>query len=204
MNSYSINQYRNYHIGNFDGINFSKFYSGNESWLREPESIVKYISTNLPEDIDTIVNFGCASGRDFIPFSDINCVGFDIAPVNVINWVCDTTNLTYFQCSIEDFIDNKNLFDLHIDWNTSLVYTSGALMYVDHTTQNKFIDVLFSLNCKNMIFQEYVKIINNKHNFLKLNENYDNIFRKQLFRPTEYNQPICHIYLESGEKDVQV
>jgi hypothetical protein len=98
MKTYSLNKYPNYQYGE-GNLNFSHYYEGSRDWLHQYEPLLDYIKENLLPNIDTIMVFGCASGRDFIPFQDdFSCIGFDIAPYEQINWVCKTDNLTYIEC----------------------------------------------------------------------------------------------------------
>jgi hypothetical protein len=125
-----------------------------------PEPILIDLKSKIPSYVDTIINLGCSNGRDFIPFQDdYNCIGFDLAPLGYIDWVCKTKNLTYYQCSIEDYMNNVITTHLQVhmrkDLSTSLVYTQGALCYVSPNNQEKFISHLLDNNCKNMIFHEY-------------------------------------------------
>lgn len=195
MQSVSIAHYINYQVGRFDNLNFKRYHDGNEDWLQKSEAVTEHISKILPEHIDTVLIFGCSSGRDFIPFQNrYKCLGIDIAPVDAIKWVCDTTNLTYVECSIEDFIVNIDIFQL--DWNNTFVYASGTLMYVTPETQNELIDLLLQKGCSNMLFQEYEPGNSGAHPYLSLNEINLARFKKKLFRETHYHQPMAHILME--------
>lgn len=157
----------NYNFDSFFNHYFKHDPDGSEpAWPegQHPEIIISKIKPLMPPHIDTIINFGCANGRDFIPFhDDYNCVGFDLAPLDHIDWVCKTKNLTYYQCSIEDLMGHTpdrskfppDLRDLLQDLSTSLVYTNGTLMYVSPLNQDKFISYLLENGCRNMVFQEY-------------------------------------------------
>lgn len=193
MKHFSINSYPNYSSG-AAGIDFSSYYtphSGNQ----QPEIIMNKLKTSIPNHINTIINFGCASGRDFIPFQDShNCIGFDIAPFEAIIWVCETNNLTYYECSIEDFLLNIDTFN--IDWINTLIYTQGTLMYASHEDQNKFIEILLKKECKNIILQEYEPGNSGPHPYLNLNEKNLKLFKKKMFRDTYEGNPTAHILLE--------
>lgn len=146
-----------YEISSF----FDKYYSAPDKLLRSYEPLLGDIKTQLPEYIDTVVIFGCASGRDFTPFQDnYKCIGFDLQKNDGMRWVCDTTNLTYCEYSIEDFMDNQLELTskLELNWETSLVYTQGTLMYLKTSeVQNNFIDLIANNGCKNMVFHEYTE-----------------------------------------------
>ena len=65
MKNHSINKYPNYQYGDA-GINFTSYFTphvGNQT----PEKVLEYIKPTLSNDVKTIINLGCASGRDFIP-----------------------------------------------------------------------------------------------------------------------------------------
>lgn len=195
MQSISVASYPNYQVGRFDNLNFKKYHDGNEAWLHKPEAATEHISKILPSHIDTVLIFGCSSGRDFIPFQSTHkCLGLDIAPVGAIKWVCDTTNLTYVECSIEDFITNIDIFQL--DWHNTFVYASGTLMYATPEVQNQLVDVLLEKGCNNMLFQEYEPGNSGVHPCLDFNEVNLAKFKKKLFRETHYHQPMAHILME--------
>jgi len=146
-----------------------------------PEKILLEYKHTLPNYINTIINFGCSNGRDFIPFQDeYNCVGFDLAPLNYIDWVCKTDNLIYYQCSIEDYLDNFNHSDL--DLHDSLIYTQGTLMYLNSHYQDKFIEHVLSHNCKNMIFHEYPPTYDGPHTKFNPSQKYLSLFEQKIFR----------------------
>lgn len=192
MKHYSINKYPNYASG-AAGINFTSYYtphSGNQI----PEKVIEYLKENISPNITTIINFGCASGRDFIPFQDTHeCIGFDIAPSEEIVWVCKIDKLIYYECSVEDFLLNINNFK--INWNKSLVYTQGTLMYVSHENQNIFVETLLEKGCKNIVLQEYEPGNSGPHPYLNLNNKNISIFEKRMFRDKHEGNPTAHLYL---------
>ena len=122
----------------------------------EPEPIIAYIKNNLPDYVDTIINIGCSNGRDFIPFEDdYKLIGLDLAAPDVMEFSpkLNTDNLTYYQCSIEDYLYEFNHDDL--DLSKALVYTSGVLLYTPQSVQIEVVNHLIKSGCKNMVFQEY-------------------------------------------------
>jgi hypothetical protein len=194
MKSYIINNYPNYQYGE-GGLNFSHYYDGSRDWLHQHEPLLDYIKEKLQPNINTVVIFGCASGRDFLPFQDnFTCVGFDIAPQEQINWVCKTDNLIYLQCSIEDFVDNIDIFE--IKWDDVLVYSHGSMMYASHSYQNKFIEILLEKGCENIVMQEY-EPHNSGHNpYLNLNKKNLQLFEKKMFKDSYEGQPTAHILIK--------
>jgi len=171
--------YKNYTYSSF----FEHYYKTdpNNPIGSTPEQILIEYKPLLPTYIDTIINFGCSNGRDFIPFQDeYNCIGFDLAPLNYIDWVCKTTNLTYYQCSIEDYLLEFNHTDR--DLSNILVYTQGTLMYLHPDNQNRFIQHLLDHNCKNMIFHEYPPEYKGPHTNFNPDKKYLDLFEKKNFR----------------------
>lgn len=154
-----------------------------------PEPITYSIKPFIPEYITSIINFGCANGRDFIPFqNDYHLIGFDLVPGDYIEWVCDTTNLMYYQCSMEDYLeDNIDVEDL----STSLVYTNASLFYLKNK-QESFISYLLDKGCKNMVFQEY-KDPECKHGYFQPGK-HKNLFKEKHFQRTDLTG---FIYLDS-------
>ncbi len=124
-----------------------------ESWLET--HVLPYIS----QRIKTVIDFGCANGRNFQPFKDYECVGFDMYQPEEINYSWD---FKYYVSSIEDFISVNELYP--IKWEESLVMSHGTLMYCANShIQNKFIKILRDKGCKNFVFHEYTsnKLIEN-------------------------------------------
>jgi len=175
---------KNIKLGDYSqAMTWQKYHSVSEDWLRIPEIAAVEMSKIIPSYIKNILNFGCSSGRDFIPFQGrgLDFHGFDICPDNVINWICDTERLTYYCCNIQDFpIYHGKSID--IDLSKSFVYTSGTMMYVDTTNQNKFIDYLIEHGCKNMCFQEYAPPKAYENGSLYLNEKNLLLFTKKEYR----------------------
>lgn len=144
-----------------------------------PEKILTEYKPLLPSYVNTILNFGCANGRDFIPFqNDFNCIGFDLAPTGYIDWVCKTDNLIYYQCSIEDYLNNFKDDDL----SNYLVYTQGTLMYLTPENQNKFIKHLLDRNCKNIILHEYPPTYSGPHPKFTPEKKYLDMFEQVSYR----------------------
>lgn len=152
-----------------------------------PEIITtKMVDQNMiPDYITTIVNFGCANGRDFIPFQNqYNLIGFDLVPGDYIEWVCDTNNLYYYQCSMEDFMNEKYVKIENL--SEYLIYTNVSLFYLEDKQEN-FISYLLSKSCKNMVFQEYKS---SNHGSFQPGKH------KALFKESSYrNDVMCFTYL---------
>jgi hypothetical protein len=171
--------YKDYNYGGFFEHYFK--HSPENPIGNTPEHILLECKPLLPDYIDTIINFGCSNGRDFIPFQDnYNCIGFDLAPLNYIDWICKTDNLIYYQCSIEDYLNNFDHSDE--DLSTTLIYTQGTLMYLDLENQNKFIQHVLDYNCKNMIFHEYPPTYSGPHTKFNPDQKYLNLFEQKSFR----------------------
>jgi len=186
--------YKNY---NYDGF-FEHYFKHTPSNPigNTPEEVLIKCKSIIPSYVDTIIIFGCSNGRDFIPFQDeYNCIGFDLAPLGYIDWVCKTDNLTYYQWSIEDYLDNFDHSEL--DLSKCLVYTQGTLMYVSHEKQNLFVEMLLEKGCNNIILQEYEPGNSSHHPYLNLNESNLKLFKKQMFRDRYEGNPTAHLYLQN-------
>lgn len=127
-----------------------------EKWLQRNEPCLDHLVNYLPHYINNILIFGCANGRDFIPFDKkFNLWGCDITPYETINWCRTFENLKYIETSIIDFIElsksDPNFQNLH----SFLIYTQGTMLYENQETQELFYDHCKSLGCKNFIFHEY-------------------------------------------------
>lgn len=174
---------------------FDHYFSNNEEWMNKYESpLLDYIKDSLPDYVNTVINFGCANGRDFIPFqNDFNCVGFDLASPSIIKWACKTDNLTYYQCSVEDYLDKFN--HDNIDLSSCLIYTQGTLMYVSHENQNKFINHLLNQNCKNIVIHEYPPEYPHDQGYFNPSQEILNLFERKHFRTIIEKQPTGFLYL---------
>lgn len=189
MNTFVIKDYT------YDSF-FEHYFTSAEDWLQTYEKpVLDYVLAKLPSYVNTILIFGCASGRDFIPFSKkYKCVGFDLAPPSKISWVCPTENLDYYQCSIEDFMNLNvgNTFDL----KNCLVYTQGVMMYVSPEEQSKFVMYLINNGCKNIVLHEYPPDYNGPHTKLNPTENVLDNFERKHFRNDVEGQPTGFLYLD--------
>lgn len=183
---------KNYNYTSF----FDHYFNSNEEWLNKYEQpLLDYVKDKLPSYVNTVINFGCANGRDFIPFQDdFNCIGFDLASPSIIKWTCKTNNLIYYQCSIEDYL---NTFDHNsLDLSECLVYTCVTLMYLSYDYQNKFIQHLLDHNCKNIIIHEYPPEYTGPHTKFNPDQKYLNLFERKHFRPVIEGQPTGFLYLK--------
>ena len=120
-----------------------------ESWLDD------YVVKKLSLHVTTLVDFGCANGRNFVPFKGkgLKCIGFDIHPRSSLVKI---TDFLYHECSIQDFIENPRQFP--ISWGESLAMSHGSLMYIPSADiQNNFLITLKKEGCKNFVFHEYTR-----------------------------------------------
>lgn len=194
MQTASVNKYPRYEHG-AGGINFGHYYAATHQSDYQPDPLTEYLIQNISQEVNTVVNFGCASGKDFIPFQEkYKCIGFDIAPIEAIRWVCKTDNLTYYECSVEDFLANLDKFD--IEWEKALVYTQGTLMYVSHEDQNRFIETLLTKGCRNFAISEYEPGNSGPNPYFNLNEINSRLFEKKYLRGSYYHNPTSHLYLQ--------
>ena len=171
------------------------------------ERCLDYIVKYIPSYVDSVYQFGCASGRDFLPFEGrMKLYGFDIFPSDKIRWIKNFDGLTYHPCCIEDF---KSFVDEHLefkDMSKSLVYTQGTLMYVKAQQQNDFFQFCRYLGCKNFIFNEYTEQEFRAHvkkPTLKNNGLYAQFDRPDEFIVRDYREswvdhphPFAHIMLD--------
>ena len=145
----------------FDYENISDFFRNwlvSQNAISTPEEWLKEIVVdNLSKNINTIIDIGCAKGRNFLPFKDknFNLIGFDInSPEDVNKFSLIQADFKYHQCSIEDLIQKYDTFD--IKWEECLVMSHGTLMYCKEAeTQNTLVKTLRTAGCKNFVFHEY-------------------------------------------------
>ena len=173
---------------------FDHYFSNDEEWMNRYEApLLDYVLEHLPSYIDTVINFGCANGRDFIPFQDTyNCIGFDLATPSIIKWACKTDNLIYYQCSVEDYL---GIFDhSNADLSTTLVYSQGTLMYTSSEVQTRLVQHLLAKSCKNIVFQEYSPDQPHDQGYFHPQADILSIFETKQFRQGS-NQPVAFLYL---------
>ena len=129
----------------------------NEDWLMNPSDWVFEILKKLPENIDTVYDFGCGNGRNFIPFEkserEFNLRGYDIHPEEEIKWSYDFKNIGYTRASIQKVCEGDYKFPSSLE--NSLVMTAGTLMYVSPETQNLFFKKMQDNLCTNFAFFEH-------------------------------------------------
>ena len=102
---------------------------------------------SLPGYLDSVIDFGCAAGRNLQPFAGrYRLYGVDLPPASEIGWKVE--GVTYFQSPLQDFRFDGSL-------ERTLCIAHGTLMYVDARQQRAFIARLLEQGCKNFIFQEY-------------------------------------------------
>jgi hypothetical protein len=181
-------------------INWNHYFKLQKQEYLTPELFLYNIIDILPKNINTIINFGCASGRDFKPFNNkYKLIGFDIAPFDEIVWVDKFENLEYHECSIKDFTEYAN--NILLDLSNCLIYTQGTMMYESKETQENFFIELLKRGCKNFIFNEY--LISQPHQVpggcLQLNPDYFNI---HCFRNGGGLQPYAHISLDVPQDQI--
>lgn len=170
-----------------------------EDWIKD------YVVNKMSSNITTIIDFGCANGRNFIPFpkEKYKYIGFDIHDYDDIIWM-NNIEVEYYTCSLEDFFIDYSKYNL--DWENSLIMIHLTLMYLDTANQqNKFIDLLKSLGCKNFVFHEYgnsKKVLsdlseharNKKLGYLDLNETNKKMFEPpfgNIFKFRDFNNDMC-------------
>lgn len=106
----------------------------------------------VPEYVDTIIEIGCANGRNLAFFENrYRLIGLDIHPASSIIWVKPLNNFEYHECSYQDMPSYPVKFPLA----TSLITTFGSFMYLNKNEQQAFFDYIISNGCKNAMFYEY-------------------------------------------------
>ena len=131
---------------------WEKYYRHTKDWTFVPEPFL--YDLKIPGSVNTFLDIGCASGRNFIPFNGkLKLWGIDIVPEDRITWVEQFQNLTYQQLSVEQF--TRNLERGGIDLASTLVFTGGTLMYVSEKDQRRFFKACRMAGCDNFIFSEY-------------------------------------------------
>ena len=130
-------------------MNFDHYYRGGR--FTQTAEFVEFCKPLLPKYIDTILEFGCANGRNLIPFNGkYNLQGYDLPTEDGIEFRQNFDNFVYEKKYVEEWVKEYDK-----DLSTTFVMCSGVLMYVTTKVQNALMKKLFDLGCKNMAFQEY-------------------------------------------------
>lgn len=186
---------------NFKGWNHY-YKKDKRCWVTYNENCLNYLVKYLPTYIDSVLIFGCANGRDFIPFQNkYKLYGMDIVPQKYIDFVKKFNNFKYYECSIEDFsIFIKDLVEFK-DLSKFLIYTQGTMMYLTKKHQVEFYDLCKRLGCKNFIFHEYRIYSHDEEKFLYLEKVEKNFILKD-YRKKDYGLN-AHILLDISEEQKQ-
>jgi len=132
------------------------YYSGQPAFILEPSAFLYDMLPEIPAHVDTIIDVGCGSGRNFIPFDGkYKLFGIDIVPNSRIQWVRGFKGLEYHQMKVEQF--TKSLIENPRDLRNALVMSFGTLMYVSQQEQMRFFGACLANGCRNFIFTEYCK-----------------------------------------------
>ena len=133
---------------------FEPYYRGDSPTMKMdvPEPCLQQLQ--LPVYVDTILDVGCASGRNFIPFNGkLKLWGVDIVPFERIKWVQPFVDLTYENGGLENL--TKRLEGEPVDLSRTLIFTAGTMAYCSEEWQKRFYAICQKRGAKNFIFLEY-------------------------------------------------
>lgn len=129
---------------------FRRYFKASEPRLSKPEPLLQRIS--LPSEVTTVMDIGCGSGRNFLPFKGTHrLVGIDLVPRTDINWIVAPDE--YHEATLKTF--TGFLERTKPDLSNTLVMTYGSLMYASRRLQLRFWEVCRSCGCKYFLFMEY-------------------------------------------------
>jgi hypothetical protein len=135
------------------GRRWDKYYDGTDAGLSVPSKIIADLAPIVAPHVDTIMEIGCGSGHNFIPFQNSHkLVGYDLVPVDRINWQCNTINLTYHKRSGEELAGF--LATTKPNLSHTLFISSAVMMYISTRSQLALYAALLGCGCRNFIFIE--------------------------------------------------
>jgi hypothetical protein len=128
----------------FRSEDWSRWYT--REWA-PAERVFRELSAQLPAYINSVIDLGCAAGRNFGPFVGRYALyGVDLVPREQIEF--DFPGVHYIQSPL-----NKFEPDFRLD--NFLCITHGAIMYVKPIDQKALLERFVALGCRNFILQEY-------------------------------------------------
>jgi len=143
---YSENAWKRWHTPDYIRGSF-----GPNDGKRHWELVFEETFKHVPKNIDTVVDLGCAAGRNLYFYSHQdqikNLIGIDISD-EIDFYPMD--NFTYIKSLISDWRPRFTL-------ENTLIISHGCLMYYDFKAQIEMINNWIELGCENFIFQEYDK-----------------------------------------------
>jgi SAM-dependent methyltransferase len=114
-----------------------------------PEKCFQELMTSIPDHIDTVIDFGCAAGRNLALFNGkYKLFGVDLIDEKKMEWKENFQNLTYIKSKLQNFNFEHSM-------ETFLCISHGTIMYCNPEEQKRFLTQLKEKGCKNFIFQEY-------------------------------------------------
>jgi hypothetical protein len=105
----------------------------------------------VPPYVDTVIDFGCAAGRNLEAFDGrLKLYGVDLPAESEIGWRTPLRDFTYVSSRLQD-LPRK----LDVSMERWLCISHGVLMYLAPAEQRSFLEFLRARGCKNFVFQEY-------------------------------------------------
>jgi hypothetical protein len=117
------------------------------------------LAPQFPAYVDSVIDFGCAAGRNLEPFEGKYALyGVDIVPEAQIEF--RPRGVQYLQSLLQEF---PAKFSKRLDRFVCIAH--GVVMYLAPEEQKRFFDELVRMGCKNFVFQEYDENTLNKQHY---------------------------------------
>ncbi len=108
------------------------------------EACFQSLRPKLPSYIDSVIDFGCAAGRNLALFDGgLKLYGVDLVPEEQIEWRQPLRDLTYISSPLQNFASR---FTERMD--RFLCISHGTIMYLAGDEQRTFIENLARLGCR--------------------------------------------------------
>jgi hypothetical protein len=123
----------------------------------------------MPPHIDTIVDIGCAAGRNLIPYDgEYKLIGIDLPDRQRLKFLRDFKDFRYIKASVQKL--TRMLERGELDLRNAVVHTHSVLVYVPERWQKRFYNACIRAGCRNFHLEEYPQSKISPEEYFKLDQ----------------------------------